>query len=288
MTALAARHRRSLGYRLYYEHEQRWTGTTLLSRLDHYLVRQHGIRPLVAEADLVNVCTPAARAFLERHFPRSRGKTEFVPLGADPDFFSYRGDEVRRRERERLGVPENGRLLITSGKLLPHKRHDLLLRDFFALRAEVPLTLLILGAGSPSLEAALRSRAGASSRPDRRVLFEPFASRQRLPDYYSAADLGVWTTATISIVEALACELPLVLPVSESTDHLLDGNGVSYSANGFGRAVEPILADPAGLAAMRRRGAELFRERYDYRAIAATVRERYERLLASDRDEAGR
>jgi glycosyltransferase involved in cell wall biosynthesis len=282
MTALGARYRDELGYRLYYEHEQRWTGLSLLARLDHYLVRRHGIRSLVRKADLINVCTPAARAFLLRHFPDARGKIEFVPLGADPDFFDYRGDAEREAMREALGVREGERLVVTSGKLLRHKRHDRLLEEFFALPSAAPLALLIVGSGDPAWEETLHRRADAGARPGRRVLFEPFAPRDRLAILYSAADLGIWTTATIGAVEALACRLPLALPRTESLSHLVEaGNGVTWNEAGLGNAVGTLLDDAESLARMRRRAAEVFRERFDYRSIARIVLDRYTRLLAS-------
>lgn len=281
MPSVAARGRDPLPYRLYYEHEQRWTGVTFRARADHWLVRRHAIRPLVERADLVNVCTPMARRFLHEHFPASRGKTVEVPLGADPDLFSYLGDEERRRVRRRLGIRDEERLLITSGKILPHKRYDRLLREFFALGTGSPLVLLVLGSGDRKAEEALHVQAERSAAPGRRVIFEPFVRKERLSEYYSAADLGVWTGASITILEALACELPLALPASSSTDHLLDGNGVSFPEwGGFAGAVEPLLDDGAALAAARRRAGELFRERFDYRVIAAVIHRRYEDLLA--------
>ena len=59
------------------------------------------------------------------------------------------------------------------------------------------------------------------------MIFNGFAKRKELPIYYSMADVGVWpANNSVSIIEAMACKLPIVM-VDWQMPHLVSHN------NGF-------------------------------------------------------
>jgi len=161
------------------------------------------------------------------HIPKS--KVWFVPLGADNELFRFDPQE-RRKIRKRLGIRDQDIVAIYTGKLLPHKKVDLL---FFASAPLVKkyknFKILIVGRGSDEYTEYLKEVVqNLSIKPN--VIFHDWVHRTKLPSFYSAADFAVWPAHhSISIIEAMATGLPVLIPESKWTNHLLKyDNGFAY------------------------------------------------------------
>ena len=63
------------------------------------------------------------------------------------------------------------------------------------------------------------------------ILFLPFQNKSMLPYYYNAADIGVWPGQdSITIVEAIATGLPVIIPFSYRNIHYIEnGNGFHFT-----------------------------------------------------------
>ena len=91
--------------------------------------------------------------------------------------------------------------------------------------------LLIVGEGDKEYMNELKSLA-KKLKLGNKIIFNGFAKRKELPIYYSMADVGVWpANNSVSIIEAMACKLPIVM-VDWQMPHLVSHeNGFKFPFN---------------------------------------------------------
>jgi glycosyltransferase involved in cell wall biosynthesis len=144
-----------------------------------------------------------------------RERVALIPHGVDTARFRPADAAERAALRRELGLPEAGRIIIYTGRLLRGKGLEALLEAFGALAHEVPEAHLVLvgsGAGqSLSVEDDLRQAAAARPWGGRVT----FAGRvDDVSRWLRAADVfafpSVFEALGISLVEAAACGLPAV------------------------------------------------------------------------------
>ncbi|HEV2429841.1 MAG TPA: glycosyltransferase family 4 protein [Thermoplasmata archaeon] len=173
------------------------------------------------------------RSYAETSGPLRGRRTEVIPSMVDLDRFqpSIEGGAVR----ERLGLRDR-RVLLFTGRLVPHKGVDLLLRALPSLPEDV--ALVVVGRG-PELDGlrGLARRLGVSDR----VRFCPEVSDRELPSYLRAADLFVFPSQNrlegfgLAVAEAMASGLPVVIADMPGVREVIDP-GVE------GLLVEPLIA----------------------------------------------
>ena len=62
----------------------------------------------------------------------------------------------------------------------------------------------------------------------------PFVKHAELPKYYQLADIGVWPTQeSMSMLDAAACGLPIVVSNKVGEYDRIDGNGLAYKEGDF-------------------------------------------------------
>jgi glycosyltransferase involved in cell wall biosynthesis len=125
-----------------------------------------------------------------------------VPLGVDHRIFS-KDPAAGRRIRKELGL-EDRFVMITAGRLERAKRIEAFIRALKLIDSD-DAAMIVVGQGDESYLEYLRSVS------DDRVVFLGFRRPDELAALYSAADLGVWGKASITIREAMSCSLPLLL-----------------------------------------------------------------------------
>lgn len=269
----AAFYKRSLGYRLIYEIEFSLTPTHLLRNkeyYEYYFVKKPIIKYFVKKADKLNICTDEVCEFFYKHMSGSKEKINRMTLGADPDFF-YEDYNERRDLRISMGIADDEVLITTSGKIEPHKRYDVFIKSISSIKNEYPrIKFLIIGSGTESAIKDILDMAQKESIKDN-IILKPFAKKEELRKLYNASDIGVWTRATITTLEAIGCGLPVIIPNIQSTKHLVeDGNGLLYE-----------YGDPSQLAdrlkyymlqenriKAREKALNAFRNKYSYLTLA--------------------
>jgi glycosyltransferase involved in cell wall biosynthesis len=136
--------------------------------------------------------------------------------GIDTDEFAPFQDEERHVARARLGIPEDAVVIGQAGRLIPLKGQDILIHAFFRLVKEFPnLHLVLVGTplfGNGDFEQALRKQVARSGLTEQ-AHFTGF-----LPDVrqgLAAMDIfvhpSVETDSPVSVMEAMACGLPVVV-----------------------------------------------------------------------------
>ena len=129
-----------------------------------------------------------------------------IHLGVDPNRFKPLEDrDLRIKERERLGLQMDDFVIGYHGRLSREKDIFTLLRAFVHLKKTNPrFKLLIVGSGLPDIVEKLARREGVVHIP----------ATQHVERYLPLMDLYVTPslteTTSLSTLEAMSCELPLV------------------------------------------------------------------------------
>ena len=150
-----------------------------------------------------------------------------IPLGADETLFKF-DLEARMLLRKELCLSETDIVIVYSGKIIPSKDIDILIRAIAPIIAQNhEVKLLIVGKGEQSCVSYLKSLINDLKISDN-VIFHSWVHRRRLPALYSASDIAVWPgSSSISIVEAASTGLPLII-----ARYPVEIYGVEYG-NGF-------------------------------------------------------
>lgn len=177
-------------------------------------------------AEAIIAVNPYCENFLRNTCDIPSEMIRFLPLGADTDKF-HPSESARSAIRDELDYDDEEIVYIFAGNISPTKDLKNLLRAFTDVNFEKK-QLLILGEGQEEYLDQLRKLACDLNVVDQ-VSFHSFVPHSDLYRYYNASDVGIWPGKLgITIIEGIACGLPVVLPESPATEFLIDGNGLSY------------------------------------------------------------
>jgi len=253
------------------------------------LARIVGEQQVAAEADrLIANTSDEARQLIE-WYGADPAQVVTIPPGVDLEMFRLADASAART---RLGVPPDALVLLFVGRLQPLKAPDVLIRAAARIAATDPelarrLQVIVVGAPSGSGLAdpdGLRKLAAELGVADR-VRFEPPAAREKLADYYVAADLTVVPSYNESFglvaLESQACGTPVVaaavggLPTAVADGRsgvLIQGHRTADWAQTLaGLLHEPLRRSALGTAA--RRNAEQFSWRHTADGLLVAYRD---------------
>jgi len=143
-------------------------------------------------------------------------QNHFISLGFHPEEFFF-DEELRRIKRQALGFGEGDWVVVTATRIRPEKNLE---RAIPAFENTPEAKWLLIGSGEDDYADRLRKKLDATIGKDRFMLL-PHARRSELNAYYNAADLALFTTPAISVIEAMGTGLPVVLPREKSLSHLI-------------------------------------------------------------------
>jgi 1,2-diacylglycerol 3-alpha-glucosyltransferase len=211
-----------------------------------------------------------------------RGRAlEVIPSAVD--LARFRPDVDGSAVRHRLGL-DGARVLAFTGRLVPHKGVDVIVRALADLPPDVHL--LVVGRG-PRLEElhALARRLGV----DPRVHFCADVADSDLPSYLRAADLFVFPSQNrqegfgLAVAEAMAAGLPVVIAdmpgVREVIEPGVQGLLMEPMIQGdLVAKVRELLDDPVRLARMGREARRRAEERFGLGAVVDQLTSLYRTL----------
>jgi glycosyltransferase involved in cell wall biosynthesis len=206
---------------------------------------------------------------------------EVIPSSVDLARFHPGVDGAPIRERLRL---TGRRVIAFTGRLVPHKGVDTLLRALPQLPDDV--VLLVVGRG-PALGGLteMARRMGIAER----IRFCPTVSDAELPSYLRAADLFVFASQNrlegfgLAVAEALACGLPVVVADIPGVREVIEPGREGLLAEplletSLSDAVRELLDDPARRARMSVAARARAEERYGVGAVTDALLSLYRRL----------
>lgn len=203
-------------------------------------------------------------------------RIHYIPLGVDVEIFNP-SEESRTSLRTALGIVDEQFVVVYSGKIVPYKRVDALLKAaVIAKERGVVVTLLLVGRADPTYLAELQEFARDH---DVHVLYHQTVAPEKLAAFFNVADLCAWPAdCTISHLEAAACGVPILIPDDPGiADRIAAGNGYAVKTGdieGLSAVMIELANDPEMRKEVGGRGARLIAERYTWARIA----EEFERL----------
>ncbi len=225
------------------------------------------------------------RSYAETSAPLRGRPVEIIPSAVDLERFhpGISGEAVRAR----LGLADR-RVLLFTGRLVPHKGLDVVLRALARLPPDVALVVVGRGPGLASLTALAR-RLGVAER----VRFCPDVSDAELPSYYRASDLFVFPSHNrlegfgLAVAEAMACGIPVIVADMPGVREVIEPGQEGLLtepllAPELADRVAELLSDPTRARRMGEAGRRRAEARYDVRTVVDQLVMLYGSLTAAD------
>lgn len=241
-----------------------WLSLHVLHRIFYCYLTQKALPYLEQYFYISDEC----RQFSHEVYGIPNEKMEFYPLGgtllSDGEYAA-----IRAKRRAELGLGENDRLYIHSGKLDALKRSDELLRAFSAVD-DPHAVLAVIGSIPKEREAVLLPLIEA----DERIRYLGWRTGEELQEYLCAADLYCQPGSQSATMQNAVCRYcPVMLyPHPAHTADYDRGEVIWIKTQADMEMVfRSLAADPAQLKPLRENAEKLARELLDYRRLAARL-----------------
>jgi glycosyltransferase involved in cell wall biosynthesis len=254
-----------------------------IRRLIFQLLSRNPIyRLLYKKSDMIIAISEDSKMWLSNEMATTNN-VKVVPLAAETSHF-YQNRKKRERMRKKLELNDSI-VIIYAGKILREKKIDLLIKAAAYLKEkELDIKVIIVGNGPEDCELELHSLVKKLSVGDI-VTFKSYVDKKELPDFYNAADIGVWPgAASITIIEAMAVGLPIVIPLMSNTSHLFEydvgfhfppGNILALEKHLESLVLNKNLRENKGLQAQR-----MVADKLNWKSVNAKTVAIYEEALA--------
>ena len=205
---------------------------------------------VMRDADAIIVSTEEEKQDAVRLYDAHPQKIKVIPAGVNLDTFKPVNQSIAR---QRVGIHEK-QVILYVGRIEPLKGIDVLLEAAALLDRSDDIRVLIVG-GSPGNDAeldrlkALTTELGIESM----VTFTGAIKQNKLPDYYSAADVFVLPSHSesfgLAALEAMACGTPVVVSRVGGLKTFIDNGESGYLVpwrcpEPFVQRLEMLLANP--------------------------------------------
>jgi len=252
-------------------------------------VRLDTERRLVHALDRVVAATEHERQLLRQIYRVPASRVSVIPLGVDLDQFSPIPHEDRAAVRQRLGLPEDERIVLAIGRIEPLKGLDVLIQSLSAMSDRDRVGLYIIGGDErarPELDrlAAIARTFGVQGH----VHFLGARPHEDLPDYYRAADVvavpSFYESFGLVAVEAMASGVPVVASrVGGLASTVVDGRTGYLIAwrcpEPFAEKFDLLFANEELRRALGASARRRMEESYSWSGVADSVAALYEDLL---------
>jgi glycosyltransferase involved in cell wall biosynthesis/O-antigen ligase len=239
----------------------------------------HLERLLIPRLDRVFVVSRPALEMMRKLYPSRADRFAYLPTAYDSAVFHQRLDADRSVLRTRHGLPGDGYLVLSVGRLEKAKDPFLLLEVFRRLLGRCPdVHLAVVGCGR--LEPALRTKSEVLGLFDRVIWMGPRTPAE-IADLMGAADVLLLTSAfeamPVAVLEALACGLPVVSPDlgemrSLVTDDAMGLLTASHDPEELAASAAAVLARPRPAGGISSRITEFAAETV-FRKLGLELRE---------------
>jgi glycosyltransferase involved in cell wall biosynthesis len=184
------------------------------------------------------------------------GRLDKIPLGVDAEIFA---PKEKAMLRQRLKLPADDVLLLYLGRFSPADKLDLfpLLLAFKSAVERSPaqsVTLVMAGSDKLFQYAGQVEQFAANLGVARRVIIRTDLPDQEVPDYYAASDIfispsdNIQETFGISIIEAMACGLPVICSDWDGYKELVEHELTGYRVPTYWMPCDQKICDHAGLS----------------------------------------
>ena len=271
--ALAAYYKKKIGYRLvvdqhdfFHKIPHHHFVKKILRNLDYFIFRKQIVNFSLRKADKIVAVTEKTKKFLKN---THNVNSILIPLGVDTNSFDY-SKKGRGRIRNKYNIQKDDVVVIFAGTIVRRKGLELLLNSFSELKQK-NAKLLIVGGGDKKYMKELKEltkKIGVAEK----TIFSGFVNKTELPDYFSAADIGVWPgNNSVIIMEAMACNLPVIM-VDLQLSHLVGySNGFKFKENdkqSLKKYMERLICNPKLRKKMGKNSHNGILKDYSYKELA--------------------
>ena len=213
---------------------------------------------------------PENRMILEQEYGISADHILYSPIGTDLSMFRY-DDNARKAGRQKEQIPENGILLLYTGKMNFRKNPHLILEAVELIRDRIdqPLYIYFVGAAEASYKNKFLEREFNQENIHFRLM--PAVAVSELYTWYSMADFVVFPDEnTLSALDAQACRLPVIMAADMTNAERLSRGGMTYTAGvleDLSHKIMDMISDPEMRSRLGSQGETFVRSTYDYRKI---------------------
>jgi 1,2-diacylglycerol 3-alpha-glucosyltransferase len=184
--------------------------------------------------------------------------------------------------RNRLGLKPDAPILLSVGRVDPEKRLDFLIDAFVRMSDRFPEAHLVFAGDGGSRKKLEEQAAACPAKVSARIHFLGMVNRVDLPDLLHDATVFLSASTTevhpISVIEAIASELPLVAVQDEAFEGMIveneNGHLTPLDVGAFSDTLSALLADPDKLARYGKRSGELS-EKFSIEAQVMTLENLY-------------
>lgn len=243
-------------------------------------------RKLMQYADVI---TAVSKNTLETTVPHEYRERAYVIYNG-VNTFSYklrkRSNAGVREIRERLGLDAGAINIMNNGRLIAQKGQVYLLRavaELMGQRKDLDISLVMIGRGY--LKDTLTYMARDLGVPDRFKILTGIDERE-MPYYYNAADVfasaSLYEPASLSVMEALASEVPVVATRVGGVPEMMDGCGTYARAKSIAsmrNGIENAIDNAKAARNLASKGRELMIREHNWDKIAAEYEQRFEATL---------
>ncbi|RMH64302.1 MAG: glycosyltransferase family 1 protein [Calditrichaeota bacterium] len=211
------------------------------------------------------------------------GLCRVLPNGVDTERFRP-GMDVRAL-RERYGLDEDNKVILTLARVIRRKGHDYVIRALPPLVKKYPgLRYIICGPGDEAFIKELK-RIIAERHLQNHVLFTGYVASAELPLFYNLADVYIMPSREIegdtegfgiTYLEANACEKPVIGGASGGVSDAIHDGETGFlvpptDVNAIREKLDLLLSDANLAAQMGRNGREKIIREYTWRALAGKL-----------------
>jgi len=195
-------------------------------------------------------------------------RPKVIPIGIDFERFKRDDSRISKElARTSLGLSAQSRIVLSVGRLAPHKGLDTLVNATIAVSAKYPETVVVVvGDGSyrKQLENLIQSRRLKN------LVLVGEVTDQNLPLYYWAADMFVLGETNegfsggLVLLEAMSAGLPLIATKVGGIPETIDGAGILIppkDEHALAEAIGKLIADEGLRKDLSARGLETARQR---------------------------
>lgn len=217
-------YKKDLGFKLIYDNHAAAFNTdfnrTVLRKIYHGFYQRFFSGSIKKNADKIFAVGEAEQDFISHDLDLPKKRIPLIRLGVDTDLFRF-SEQARNNIRSNLKFSKEDKVIIFTGKITPNKDVHILIQALEKFN-EKKFVLLLIGNGPEDYINKIKNLAKIT-----RLIHMPFVKNNDLPKFFNASDIAVYPgDYTISIHEAIACKLPVVLPRWYGSEYLDTSVGI--------------------------------------------------------------
>lgn len=270
---LAAISKKDAGFRLIYDTHAAPFNTDFwnnpVKKIYYLIFRDFAVPVIKKEADAIFAIGEEERKFISGYFKIQQSSLPLIPLGVDTERFK-RSQNGRKKLRNSFSIKDDKVVIVFAGKITVNKDVHILIRSLKNLNNPNTVLLLVGGGNQSYIDSLKKEGAGL------RIIWIPFVRNTELSEYYSASDIGIWPgDPSITMLEAMACGAPIIIPDWNQTEYLDKSGAVIRFKRGdsddLKNKIENTINNPVKLKKMSLNSVNYIKKHQSWPIIAKKV-----------------